>query len=533
MLESKNKKDYQDILRDILGNALFEELKEKTCIRGSTRDIRNRDRLSWLTDKNKKEYNLEYYLEVQQVGKWNRNDAEKIYCLFLKKDLKRQVYSIKYSENGSENGTNIEKDGTNIEQEMYGKITLSEFEELIREELKLTYYDSEFNSLIGKGRKQIILNGAPGTGKTYAARSYAEAKSGDRQFGFVQFHSSYDYTDFVEGLRPVGLNEKTSFVRLDGTFKKFCRYVVKENMKIFDEWLGEKKLNIKELLGDVPINNFEIYEMLEKMLEIKRKKDLKDGEVIEELTKYLQKKYLHVKEEDVQEEKIKELLMDYKKDKEKEIKFPDYYFIIDEINRADLSKVLGELMFSLEEDKRGVLNRISTQYCNMSTYEIENGEAKKIENDYFKDGFFIPENIIVIGTMNDIDRSVESFDFALKRRFYWREIEVDKVCGDIFTGMGIKDKALEDALGKLNSYIAGDAGKKFNLNKHYQIGPAYFKGYASKTEDSEGLTIEEIWEYRIKNLLEGYCVGRDAEKFIRQCRAKLMGENDNENKDGE
>ena len=186
--------------------------------------------------------------------------------------------------------------------------------------------------------KQIIFTGAPGTGKTYSVREYIKEKTGsdESRYKFVQFHSSYDYTDFVEGIRPAPKNEgENMFVRMDGTFKAFCRTIVEKN--------------------------------------------------------------------------------------EEEKKYPEYYFVIDEINRADLSKVFGELMFGLEEGYRGEENRFPTQYNNLPTYHMSEGKAERIEDDCFKDGFYVPENLTIIGTMNDIDRSVETFDFALRRRFQWVE----------------------------------------------------------------------------------------------------------------
>lgn len=200
-------------------------------------------------------------------------------------------------------------------------------------------------SLVENGATQIILTGAPGTGKTRLAKKIAEefCQEQTKKYELVQFHPSYDYTDFVEGIRPVEYKdqdgiEKVEFRKVDGIFKKFCRKVADDDQ---------------------------------------------DG-----------------------------------KSNEK------YFFIIDEINRADLSKVFGELMYCLETDKRGSENRIQTQYANLHTYNPEEGDY--YSEDIFEKGFYIPKNVIIIGTMNDIDRSVESMDFALRRRFVWREITVEE-----------------------------------------------------------------------------------------------------------
>ncbi len=96
---------------------------------------------------------------------------------------------------------------------------------------------------------------------------------------------------------------------------------------------------------------------------------------------------------------------------------PPFYFIIDEINRAELSRVLGEIMFALEY--RGAEYKIRTQYSSLISAPDDPASFLFSEGT---DHFFIPHNLRLIGTMNVIDRSVESFDFALRRRFRWREL---------------------------------------------------------------------------------------------------------------
>ena len=184
--------------------------------------------------------------------------------------------------------------------------------------------EAKIKEIIENGATQIILTGAPGTGKTRLAKKIAEefCQEQTKKYELVQFHPSYDYTDFVEGIRPVEYkdqdgNEKVEFRKVDGIFKKFCRKVA----------------------------------------------DLKDDP-------------------------------DGKNNERK------YFFIIDEINRADLSKVFGELMYCLETDKRGSENRIQTQYANLHTYNPEEGDY--YSEDIFEKGFYIPKNVIIIGTMNAV-----------------------------------------------------------------------------------------------------------------------------------
>lgn len=98
------------------------------------------------------------------------------------------------------------------------------------------------------------------------------------------------------------------------------------------------------------------------------------------------------------------------KAKQEELK--KYIFIIDEINRGEISKIFGELFFAIDPGYRGKAGEISTQYSNLHF----NSDEK----------FYIPENVYIIGTMNDIDRSVDSFDFAMRRRFRFVELKADE-----------------------------------------------------------------------------------------------------------
>ncbi|MCQ2749017.1 MAG: AAA family ATPase [Clostridia bacterium] len=156
-----------------------------------------------------------------------------------------------------------------------------------------------------------------------------------------------------------------------------------------------------------------------------------------------------------------------------------YFFIIDEINRADLSKVLGELMYCFEKDKRGPGNPVQTQYRNLKTYACDKKRELAKFEDVFVDGFFIPENVIIVGTMNDIDRSVESMDFALRRRFIFEEFYVDfDNLMVAFTSSSFKfdfDLSLKLAVSTmlLNKYIHIH-GEQYGLNSHYDISQGQF-----------------------------------------------------------
>ena len=242
--------------------------------------------------------------------------------------------------------------------------------------------------------RNLILTGAPGTGKTYLAKQIASEIG---KYKFVQFHPSYDYTDFVEGLRPKNDNGNIGFERKDGVFKEFC----------------------KEALNNQSSN---------------------------------------------------------------------FVFIIDEINRGEISKIFGELFFSVDSGYRGEKGKVQTQYANL----IEDG-------DEFKDGFYIPENVYIIGTMNDIDRSVESMDFAMRRRFAWKEIKSEDTQETILKDLeNLKDETIK-RMNNLNKVIRN---KETNLSEAYCIGAAYFK----KIKDYEG-DFNKLWDNHLEGLLFEYTRG--------------------------
>lgn len=406
-----------------------------------------------------------------------------------------------------------------------------------------------------KNTRNLILTGAPGTGKTYLAKQIAE-KMGctPDEIGFVQFHPSYDYTDFVEGLRPVqdeSGSGQIGFERKDGVFKEFCAralqnlqdsrkteselkselslkekidafllkakengdkfYTSKENV-FFIKTYNEKKVVVMYKTKDGTISDTVSikYSDLEKLLKENRK--IERSEV-----KLLTGRAVERQEDSYSSVLINNMLAEPSECivvKENNIELKSFVFIIDEINRGEVAKIFGELFYSvdpgyrvtakdIEEIKSGqkTITAIRTQYANLEADGNAFDNALNIidENDYGH--FFVPENVYIIGTMNDIDRSVESMDFAFRRRFAWAEV---------------KARDTEDMLDKLNEFRPGLAEEAKNrmkrLNKAISatqdFGPAYHIGasYFLKLNQYEGSFVQ-LWDYHIKGILEEYVRG--------------------------
>ena len=367
-----------------------------------------------------------------------------------------------------------------------------ESETMLRNDFLFNY------SGILKKSKNLILRGAPGTGKTYLAKEIAKELTGgnEDQIGFVQFHPSYDYTDFVEGLRPVSNGDGAIEFKLeDGIFKKFCQKAkeaqktggqdnFEEAWDLYLEYVNSR--DEKEYLTEFSYltvnsrNNFNIN------YETKAQGTCLTKSYVYELykdEKYLKQPYYRNQGKKVLETLKKRFgLKDYISPTEINTD-KKFVFIIDEINRGEISKIFGELFFSIDPGYRGEKGSVSTQYANLH------------ETD---EKFYIPENVYIIGTMNDIDRSVDTFDFAMRRRFRFVEVTAESQVGMLDKELNIHAEEAKIRLRNLNTAIENVQ----ELNSHYHIGPSYFLKLQEVDFD-----YELLWSDYIKPLLEDYLRG--------------------------
>ena len=389
--------------------------------------------------------------------------------------------------------------------------------------------------------KNIIFRGAPGTGKSYLAKQIAAdiisngftdrysdlTDEQKRQIEFVQFHPSYDYSDFVEGIRPK-MNEDGSmgFELQDGIFKKFIDKARKnlENSQKSKEKI-KKEISANNIMANffdsieygvqefytIKGNKFTVTDVDDKYIYIaipgnktvdklnlnidevrKMLESGRDFEKVSDITNFFGKQfatqnysYDFVLFKEIKKAGLKEVKTNVAPEELKK-----YVFIIDEINRGEIAKILGELFFSIDPGYRGKSGEVATQYSNM--------------HDDPDEKFYIPENVYIIGTMNDIDRSVDSFDFAMRRRFRFVEVKA-KATQDMLESLeneALKSKAVE-RMDRLNAEIL----KVDDLNENYQIGASYF--LKLKT-----LSFEELWTDYLKPLLQDYVRGLYDEEGI-------------------
>ena len=399
-----------------------------------------------------------------------------------------------------------------ILKEFYDNFT-SFYRESEKEEINMSENINEYKNIL-LSSKNLILRGAPGTGKTYLAKEIAAELTGgnEDQIGFVQFHPSYDYTDFVEGLRPVSNGDGAIEFKLqDGIFKQFCQKA-KEAQKTggqdnFDEAWTKLTDAINEKQRQYFFPRSSVPASLNSQGNVK----------FDSLVATKEKVYLLYKGEEtkLKYETYQKIVLDHMKESYGLCDYVSptidtdkkFVFIIDEINRGEISKIFGELFFSIDPGYRGEKGSVSTQYANLH------------ESD---DKFYIPENVYIIGTMNDIDRSVDTFDFAMRRRFRFVEVTAESQLGMLDTALGDKAEEAKKRLRNLNAAIENVQ----ELNSHYHIGPSYFLNLKDVDFD-----YELLWSDYLKPLLEDYVRGSYEEAEILETLKKAFDLTKNEQKD--
>lgn len=375
-------------------------------------------------------------------------------------------------------------------------------------------------------KKNIILQGAPGTGKTYNTAALALAICGEQipeghgevmrryeelqkegRIGFVTFHQSMDYEDFVEGIKPKTENGMVSYEVEDGIFKVIsakARDNFEDSQKTVEilqkqkdiqermiDFLSDSQENTTELKTKTG-SKFIIKEVTDKNIIIQIPENQVASQItlrMAELRELLEndvelhkvsdiKAYFHRQFNTQQDSYTFILVNEIRKIKAKPVVIPktellSYVLIIDEINRGNVSKIFGELITLLEADKR-----------------IGGDHPIRVTLPYSKESFGVPSNLYIIGTMNTTDRSVGNIDYAVRRRFAFATLKAKR---ELVEQNSILEAAtLFDAV---ESFI-----KKHKIDMDFEdlmVGHSYFFA-----EDENELELK--WQYEILPLLNEY-----------------------------
>lgn len=354
-----------------------------------------------------------------------------------------------------------------------------------------------------KTKKNIILQGAPGTGKTYSTIEIAlnicgvntlslsredmikiyNDLSQKGQIAFSTFHQTMDYDDFIEGLKPQLENGQVTYDIEDGIFKKICQDASIKGDSNFDECYDKLLAEIQNT-DFYPIKSsggaiFHVAVNSKQNLTLYTGKEKKMNGVLTKENIRLEyfghgPKYWVGYNKGV----VNKLYADFGLKSPVLCKDKNYVLIIDEINRGNISKIFGELITLIESDKReGKTNCISAKLS------------------YSKMDFSVPDNLYIIGTMNTTDRSVGNIDYAIRRRFAFCTLEfLWEVAENSYSDDAQKDEAKKLYLAVQN-YI-----KQSAVDMDYEdlmVGHSYFM---YKEEES----LEQRWKFEILPLLNEY-----------------------------
>ena len=377
-----------------------------------------------------------------------------------------------------------------------------------------------------KKSKNLVLVGAPGMGKHYLALEIANSMKGEVML--VQFHPSYDYADFIEGIRPV---QNAGFERKDGVFKQFCKCAINE-MKSSDQSatviIPATHAGIKTL-GDYyddllwNIRKGKVTTIQTKQKEMNVMGSTSQGNIV--LGTVGSDKTYTVSKNDI--ERLADEFPDNKSWEDKNIdkaitealggrhsssiygvihklyemrdndihqdegifvettKCKPYILIIEDINRGDASKIFGELHVIDPKNRGEKKVLVQTKYQNLVS-----------EGDVFDKGFYVPENVYIIATMNEIDVPAAKMDFAVRNLFAWKDIMPDDVT-NVLNKLGENAEEAKKRMTNLNKCIADSE----DLGPAYVVGPFYFLNLTTAGG------FEQLWNDVIEPLLNKYLRG--------------------------
>lgn len=454
---------------------------------------------------------IQYLMEVTRV------DEDTVDLKLVRKLSHDEMVSLSYEklkENGLKQGTinySLQNE-SNLSQYIFNILNASSKGSQIKESNKLRI-------------KNIILYGSPGVGKTHNTNKLialiedgkseqeifetiqnneqndgVDTKDIKERVKFVTFHQSFGYEDFIEGFRP---NEEGNIELEKGIFLNICKEaeenLLKSSEKIevtfsdaFNTIFKEKIENQESIIFSLKRigSSFKVYDYNDKTIYFEKQ----SGNTNHTLSISTLEKMYHTENNHfingglaVYYQPILDKLLEIKREAIVEkVERKNYYLIIDEINRGNISKIFGELITLIEEDKR-------------DTLEVTLPYSKKL--------FKIPSNLYIIGTMNSTDKSIALIDIALRRRFTFLKMEPKLDLVD-----NIKAKNI---MKQLNEKITE------TLGADYVLGHSYFM----KIENDDDL--EFVLEYKIKPLLEEYFYGdkNGYEQVIKMIEANQVDDN--------